>query len=83
QLETDASANDYGQAEPKIINALVIDGLPSVNIHAWTFPPGTHSLSLGKGMCLVLGFVKTGGKQKTYDAGLNDPGKINLDWLFE
>ncbi|HTI09904.1 MAG TPA: glycoside hydrolase family 20 zincin-like fold domain-containing protein [Puia sp.] len=83
QLETDASANDYGQAEPKIINALVIDGLPPVNIHAWTFPPGTHTLSLGKGMCLVLGFVKTGGKQKTYDAGLNDPGKKKLDWLFE
>lgn len=82
QLETDASANDYGQAEPKIANALVINGMPSVNIHAWTFPPGTHTLALGKGMCLVVGFVKTE-KRKSYDAGLNDPGKKNLDWLFE
>jgi len=59
QLETDASANDYGQADTKIANALVITGMPSVNIHAWTFPPGTHTLALGKGMCLVVGFVKT------------------------
>ena len=83
QLETDASANDYGQADVKIVNGLVIDGLPSVNIHAWSFPPGTHTLALGKGICLVLGFVKTGEKRKTYDAGLNEPGKKNLDWLFE
>jgi hypothetical protein len=82
QLETDASANDYGQADAKITNALVINGMPSVNVHAWTFPPGTHTLALGKGMCLVLGFVKTE-KRKSYDAGLNEPGKKNLDWLFE
>jgi hypothetical protein len=82
QLETDASANDYGQAEPRIANALVIAGLPSVNIHAWTFPPGSHTLTLGRGMCLVLGFVKVE-KRKSYDAGLNEPGKKNLDWLFE
>lgn len=83
QLETDASANDYGQAEPKIVNALVIEDLPPVNVHAWTFPPGTHTLTLGKGMCLVLGFVKSSDKGKIYDAGLGDPGKKNLDWLFE
>lgn len=83
QLETDASANDYGQAEPRIANGLIIPGMPPVYVHAWSFSPGTHTLELGKGMCLVLGFVKPTGKVRTYDAGLNEPGKKDLDWLFE
>jgi hypothetical protein len=83
QLETDASANDYGQAEPRIANALLLTGMPAVNVHAWSFKPGEHTLELGKGLCLVLGFVKSRGKTGTYDAGLDEPGKKNLDWLFE
>ena len=83
QLETDASANDYGQAEPRIANALLIDSMPPVNVHAWSFKPGEHTLVLGKGLCLILGFVKPQGKTGTYDAGLDEPGKKNLDWLFE
>ena len=83
QLETDASANDYGQAEPRITNALVIAGMPPVNIHAWSFQPGTHTLELGKGLCLILGFAKPQPNRKPFDAALNEPGKKNLDWLFE
>jgi len=83
QLETDASANDYGQAEPRITNAVVIAGLPPVNIHAWSFQPGTHTLELGKGLCLILGFAKPQPNRKPFDAALNEPGKKNLDWLFE
>lgn len=83
QLETDASANDYGQAEPRIANALILAGMPAVNVHAWSFKPGEHTLELGKGLCLILGFVKPTGMTRTYDASLNEPGKKNLDWLFE
>ncbi|HEV9036157.1 MAG TPA: hypothetical protein VGQ51_06040, partial [Puia sp.] len=83
QLETDASANDYGQAEPRIANALAVAGMPPVNVHAWSFAPGEHTLTLGKGLCLVLGFAKPMGKISTYDAGVDEPGSKNLDWLFE
>jgi len=83
QLETDASANDYGQAEPRITNAVVIAGLPPVNIHAWSFQPGTHTLELGKGLCLILGFAKPQPNHRPFDAALNEPGKKNVDWLFE
>jgi hypothetical protein len=58
QLETDASANDFGQAEPRMRNAVMVDGMPSVNVHVWTFKPGRHELVLGKGLCVVLGFAK-------------------------
>lgn len=35
KLETDASANDYGQAEPKLTNAVRIAGMPLANVHAY------------------------------------------------
>jgi hypothetical protein len=83
ELETNATANEYGQAEIKIANALIIDGTPAVNVHAYSFGPGTHQISLGKGICLVLGFVKGDQAIPVYDAALNDPDSKNVDWLFE
>ena len=84
ELETNASADDYGQAETKISNAVAIDGMPPVNIHAYNFKAGTHQLKLGKGVCLVLGFVDGEQVIPIYDAMLmSDPKNKNLDWLFE
>jgi len=83
ELETNASANDYGQAETKIANAIVVNGLPSINVHTYSFKAGTNTLVLAKGACLVLGFVNEDQPIKVYDAGLNDPSNKNIDWLFE
>ncbi|WP_316847413.1 hypothetical protein [Pedobacter psychrodurus] len=82
QLETDASANNYGQSEIKISNALVPNGFPPVNVHAYTFPAGTHTLNLGKGACLVLGFIDDKQELRIFNAGLDGRGK-DIDWLFE
>jgi hypothetical protein len=83
QLETDASANDYGQADIKLANALQIEGLPPVNVHTYTFKPGDNTLTLGKGACLILGFVDDGVNIPVYDAGLSNEGNIkDLRWLF-
>jgi hypothetical protein len=82
ELETDASANDYGQAEIKISNAVVVNGFPVVNIHSYSFSAGTHTLNLGKGACLILGFVKGNQEIPVFDAGLAG-NKKNIDWLFE
>ncbi len=84
ELETNASANDYGQAEIKIVNALVIKGMPPVNVHSYSFAAGTNTLQLGKGVCLILGFVKGEQNIPLYDAGLTEQGiKKEIDWLFE
>jgi hypothetical protein len=83
ELETNAGANDHGEAETKIANAMVITGMPSVNIHTYSFKPGKNSLVLAKGACLILGFVAEDEPLKTYDAGLNDLNTKNIDWLFE
>jgi hypothetical protein len=84
ELETDASANDYGQAEVKIANALIISGMPPVQVHSFSFKPGTNTLRLGKGAALILGFVDDRQPMLPYDAGLVTGGvKKELDWLFE
>lgn len=79
KLETDATANDYGQAEPAFTSAIRIDGMPQVNVHPYHFGAGKHSLSLPQGVLLVLGF--TSDKITPRDCGLSGSDKA-IDWLF-
>jgi hypothetical protein len=84
ELETNASADDYGQSEIKISNAIAIEGMPPVNIHTYSFKAGQHTLKLEKGVCLILGFVDGDTVIPLYDAGLTeDLRNKNIDWLFE
>jgi len=80
KLETDASANDYGQADIKITNAIEISGMPAVNVHSFNFTAGHHRLDIGKGMCLILGFSEPAKDFQPHDAGLKESSSI--DWLF-
>lgn len=79
KLETDASANDYGQAEPLLTSAIRIDGMPQVNIHSYLFPAGEHTLLLPKGFLLVLGATTDAITPR--DAGLSGTDKA-IDWLM-
>lgn len=80
KLETDATANDYGQAEPLLAYGLRFDGaLPLVNVHGYRLTPGHHTIRLPKGALLLLGF--TGSKLTPRDAELNGGGEV--DWLFQ
>lgn len=79
KLETDASANDYGQAEPVLTSAIRIAGMPQVNIHPYHFQAGYNTLLLPKGIVLVLGY--TSDKITPRDAGLSGDEE-SIDWLF-
>lgn len=84
ELETNASANDYGQADVKIANGIILKGMPPVNIHSYSFNAGQHTLKLPKGVCLIVGFVNGEQPIPVYDAGLTERGiKKEIDWLFE
>lgn len=84
ELETNAAADDYGQAEARITNALVMENMPPVNVHAYQFKAGAHTLKLPKGASLVLGFVMAAQPIPVYDAMLSgDEKSKNIDWLFE
>jgi len=83
QLEIDASANEFGQADVKLSNGILIPGQPSVSIHTYSFKAGTNTLSIPKGIALVLGFVPDTQNVPVYDAGLSTTGNIkDLRWLF-
>lgn len=79
KLETDATGNEYGQAEALISNAVSMSGMPIVNIHAYHFRPGRHTINLPKGIIMVAGFTST--DLKARDARLNG-GSDEVDWLF-
>lgn len=83
-LETDANANNQGQADIAMLNAVGIQGLPAVNIHTYYFPAGEHTFKLKHGACLVLGFVAGDELIRPRDAGFTGSRveKQGLDWLF-
>lgn len=84
ELETNAQANDYGQADTKIANAMIIPGMPQLLIHTYQFGIGTHRLRLEKGVALILGFIDADSQMPVYDAGLYESGnRKQVDWLFE
>lgn len=84
ELETNASANEFGQSETKIANAIVVKGMPPVNIHSYSFGAGNHTLKLARGVCMVIGFIPGNQFIPVYDAGLTAAGvKREVDWLFE
>ncbi|MBQ9656604.1 MAG: hypothetical protein IJV38_11390 [Prevotella sp.] len=80
KLETDATGNEYGQAEPVLTNAVSIVQMPKVNIHQYALPAGRHTLRLPKGIIMVAGFTTTNIKPR--DCGLNGAGN-EVDWLFQ
>jgi hypothetical protein len=82
-LETNAAANDRGQADIKIANALKLDGLYPVNIYTYKYEAGENELKLGKGRVLILGFIDGNEVIQMHDAGLTDnKDGIPVDWLF-
>lgn len=58
-LETDATAAERGGAEPLLVDAVKIEGLAPVTVHAFDYPAGRHTLQVrGTGAYLLLGVVK-------------------------
>ena len=82
-LETNANANNHGQADIKIANAIDIPGLYPVNIYTYAYDAGKNVLQLDKGIVLIVGFLDGNQEIKTWDAGLGIRDNIQgIDWLF-
>lgn len=81
-LETNAQANDRGQADLRIANALLVPGLYPVNVYSYSYPAGKNELNLGKGQVLILGFIDGEQEIVTHDAGIGAKGLAPIDWLF-
>jgi hypothetical protein len=82
-LETDANANQYGQGDVKIANAINVPGRSTVNIHTYTLSAGKNTLNLGKGALIVLGFTEATQEVIPRNAGIGTEETSNkVDWLF-
>lgn len=82
-LEVNAQANDRGQADIKIANAILVDGLYPVNVYTYHYEAGEHELKLGVGRVLILGFIDGNQEIQTHDAGITNAEEgVPVDWLF-
>jgi hypothetical protein len=79
-LDIDSGAEKWGGVEPRIRNAVTIEELPAVNIHAWRYDAGRHTLDLrGQGSYVVFGVIPADAPLKERDAGRpgNEPPPRN------
>ncbi|KGE14995.1 hypothetical protein [Sphingobacterium deserti] len=80
-LEIDATANDYGQADTKVRNALRVQYMPMIDVHTYSFAAGKNELKLPKGEAIILGFVKDSELLHPYNADVDNQGD-DVDDLF-
>jgi hypothetical protein len=59
-LETDALAAEHGGQETLLADAIKIESMPPVDVHALSYGAGKHKLDPrgGEGIFLILGVVK-------------------------
>lgn len=72
--DIDSRSADHGGVEVTLRHALVVEGLPPVNVHAFEFGPGpTRFDPRGEGLYLFLGLVPGGTPIEPRDAGQGSP----------
>ena len=81
-LETNAAANDRGQADIRIANAMMLQGLYPVNVYTYSYDAGENELVLDRGLALILGFIGGDTEINPYDAGKGLEEGKTVDWLF-
>jgi hypothetical protein len=81
-LEENTHADDRGGLSPVIKNGLKVFFYPSVNVHAFLYEPGRHTLVFGQGSYLIVGVIKATQKMTVRD--LEGASSLDtLDWLYE
>lgn len=80
-LEIDATANDHGQADTKVRNAVRIQYMPMIDVHTYSFAAGKQELKLPKGEAIIMGFVSDTELQHPYNADVDNRGD-DMDDLF-
>ena len=81
-LEENTHADDRGGLSPILKNGLKVFFYPSVNVHAFMYEPGRHTLVFGQGSYLIAGMIKA--SQKITVRDLEGSSSLDtLDWLYE
>lgn len=82
-LEEDTHADDQGGYAPVLRKGLRLYAYPSVNVHAYRFEAGRHSLDFGRGAYLILGVIADDQPTPARDVEHRNDGIDTLDWLYE
>ncbi len=82
-LETNTHADDRGGLSVLYENAVKVEGAPAVNIHAFRYEKGRHSIYMGTGGYILAGVVSSKEKLTARNAQLVGEALDSLDWLYE
>lgn len=82
-LEENTHADDMGGYAPILRRGLRLYVYPSVNVHAFRFAAGRHTLDFGKGAYLILGVIAEDQETPQRDVQHKNDGIDTLDWLYE
>ncbi|MEC0269487.1 hypothetical protein [Paenibacillus anseongense] len=82
-LEENTHADDRGGYAPILRKGLRLYAYPSVNIHAFQYEAGRHTLDFGKGAFLILGVIPIDQDIRPRDVEHKNDGIDTLDWLYE
>lgn len=82
-LEENTHADDQGGYAPILRKGLRLYAYPSVNVHAFRYEAGRHTLDFGKGAYLILGIVHDDQQMPSRDVEHKNDGINTLDWLYE
>jgi hypothetical protein len=82
-LEENTHADDSGGYETLLRKGLRLYAYPSVNVHAFRYEAGQHTIDFGRGAYLILGVVPADEEIKPRNVEHKNDGINTLDWLYE
>ncbi|MFD2114983.1 hypothetical protein ACFSTH_14935 [Paenibacillus yanchengensis] len=83
QLDVNTHADDRGGLHPILRKAIKNSFYPGVNVHAFLYEAGRHTLQLGVGAYAVLGFIDADQPLKERDVSPFSERAQAMDWLYE
>lgn len=82
-LETNTHADERGGLDPVYQNAMLIQGTPTVNIHAFRYEKGRHSIYFGTGGFVVVGVTAREQAIAPRNVALEGEVFSSLDWIYQ
>ncbi|BFT72120.1 hypothetical protein [Paenibacillus sp. P36] len=81
-LEENTHADDRGGLVPVLTNGMKVYFYPSLNIHAYSYEAGRHTLVFGKGAYLLVGIISGEQRLMTRDVSHEGVSADTMDWLY-
>ncbi|MBB6735721.1 hypothetical protein [Cohnella zeiphila] len=82
-LEENTHADDRGGLDPVLKNGMKVYFYPNLNVHAYLFEAGRHTLVFGKGAYLIVGVVPADERLERREVSYDGGGADSMDWLYE